>query len=109
MEKNIQTAEKSDLQIKTENLNLPSEIINYDAKSLEDYFEFIFNLLKSTNFSYIKFGVFLIRKQLTLENNPPIRDLCDRGIVHQLLSNLEVQITDEQIVVRKNKIKYYTL
>jgi len=99
LEKNSQTREKCELQIKIENLNLPSEISNYDAKSLDDYFDFIFNLLKSTNFSYIKFGIYLIRKQLTLENNPPIRELCEKGIVHQLLSNLEMQITDEQVIV----------
>ncbi len=99
LEKNSQTTEKCELQIKIENLNLPSEIINYDAKNLDDYFDFIFNLLKSTNFSYIKFGIYLIRKQLTLENNPPISELCDKGIVHQLLSNLEMQITDDQVVV----------
>lgn len=102
LERNNKSSENCNLFIKPENLNLPAEIINYDAKNIEDYFEFIFNLLKSDNFTYIKFGIYLIRKQLTIENNPPILELCDKGLVHQLLSNLEMQITDEQVVVREN-------
>lgn len=91
--------EKSPLEIKIENLNLPSEVSNYDAKNMEDYFEFIFNLLNSTNFSYIKFGIFLTRKQMTLQMNPPIKAFLERGIIQQLMSNLETKYTDEQVVV----------
>lgn len=57
------------------------------------------NLLKSNNISYIKYGIFLTRKQLTLELNPPLNEFIRLGFTQQLSNVLESFITDEQIVV----------
>lgn len=47
----------------------------------------------------MKFGIYLARKQLTLELNPPIHDFIRLGYIQQLLSLLESFMTDENIVV----------
>ncbi len=57
------------------------------------------NLLKSNNFSYIKYGIYLTRKQLTLELNPPVNDFIRLGFTQQLISALESFMTDDQIIV----------
>lgn len=57
------------------------------------------NLLKSTNLNYIKYGIYLTRKQLTLELNPPVNQFHDLGFIQLLLDVLEKMITDEQAVV----------
>lgn len=60
----------------------------------------MFNLLKSDKIPYIKYGIYLIRKQTSIENSPPIIDLCNMGVVEFLLKNLEILIKDEQAIVR---------
>jgi hypothetical protein len=98
--------EKSNCEINPEILNLPNDIKDFKANNIQENFLFIGNLLKSNNLPYKKYGIFLTRKQLTLEVNPPIKELYENGFVQELMSILENFWTEENIVVRKipNKI-----
>lgn len=61
--------------------------------------EFVTMLLNSKDLNYVKFGVLHIRKQLTLEMNPPILELTKAGIIPMLLNVLDQHITHDSIVV----------
>jgi hypothetical protein len=93
--------EKSKCEINPENLNLPNDIKDFIANNIQENFLFIGNLFKSNNLFYKKYGIYLIRKQLTLEANPPIKELYENGFVQELMSILENLWNDENIVVRK--------
>ena len=69
--------EKSKCEIYPENLNLPNDIKDFIANNIQENFLFIGNLFKSNNLFYKKYGIYLIRKQLTLEANPPIKELYE--------------------------------
>ena len=93
--------EKSKLEINPDNLNLSSDVTEYKAKNLQENLQFISNLLKSNNLPYKKYGIYLTRKQLTLEINAPFKEIYENGFIQELMSILEKHWNDENIVVRK--------
>jgi hypothetical protein len=65
--------------------------------------EFIRELLSSSDVNYIKFGILHLRKQLTLEVNPPILELVKNGFMNILLNLLEKYINVDSVVVSSHK------
>jgi hypothetical protein len=59
---------------------------------------FIKDLLSSEDLNLIKFGILHIRKQLSLEKNPPIIELAHHGFLFILLNLLDIYIAHDVIV-----------
>ena len=57
--------------------------------------------MSSTDINYVKFGILHLRKQLTLEVNPPIMEIVSQGYMNVLLNLLDKYMNQDSIVVIK--------